>query len=1002
MNLCEKKDCILRGKIRVPFFGDTKNVSIMFVGESPGEDEEIADSPFIGRSGKLLYKLAAKAGLFRYNAFIANGAMCRIIKDELKTKEINSILNMCRSHLEEEIHIHKPKVIVALGALAAQQLIKIKSLGDTRGTFVWSDEFNCYVLPTYHPSFCLRRPSAVAILTADFFRVRTFLTSKGDILSNEEIVIEERESISDVIADARSIAVDTETQGLDYINPTNIMISYSISDASNRAYQVLLHEECKESEADFTIPWERGKGKKNKHWENIFVKKCSNFKGKVEELGQLLGSPTIKKIFMNGNYDIHHIVSLFKNNGFPRPEINNYTLDTQTLSQLIEENLYARSSLELLRKSFTTLSTQYSDKFGEEFNKGDMLSVPKEELAKYAAADACVTFNVAQGLVAALKKEKEQEKLLFYYTHMVMPVSSKFLLHIEEVGVSTDMASLPKVREDLQKEADYLYMKIIATIPHKIKAKYKDKRTPEAPLTKINMIKEMIYSKDGYGVPKIKDPKTGKELDSLDKKIRQELISRKISKKALEFIDDYNRWKMIDTLLSKYINGIENATRIDGKIHPSFSLAVAATGRSSCLAEYTHIRVKTDTSNYLLKNIQDIREGDVVYSYDEETHSIKLASVKWAGKTGDMSETIVVEYTVEGGYSPSGSLRCTPEHLIFTLNRGFISARELHPRDELLGVLPERATVSRVILDYKKIDVYDLTIDGPSNFIANGICVHNSANPNLQNIPKRGPLAKTIRRLFISSPGHVFLAVDASQSELRWLAFLAQDPVMLKIYRTGGDIHAATAEAIRGKARDKMTPEEFKDARQASKAVNFSLIYGGGARLLQRTAKQDYGVIFSDKEAQDFREIFFKKYPAIRPYHRSIIEECREKGYVMSPLGRVRRLPEVHSFNSTVANRAERQALNHAIQSVSSDAVLLSGTAILDKLNLDECFPCLFIHDELIFECLKDKVAEYAPLIKYHMENPPLEQFGVRLNLPLVADMKMGRSLADMEDYNAS
>ena len=999
MELCDEKECLLYGKPRVQFYGDNKDVVVAFVGESPGKEEELAGVPFIGRSGVLLREQAIKAGLSEYNTKILNSAMCLIPKEELKIKEVNSILSNCRCHLEESLKEVKPKVIVALGALAAQQLLKIKTLGDVRGTFVWSEEFNCYILPTYHPAFILRKPSSLDLLSADLRRVKVFLLNGCKVAKSEEIFMEERESIEDVLSSAKVIALDTETQGLDYINPSNIMISYSVSGDIKRAYQIFIHEECEESLADFFVLWERGKGKKDKKWVKIPAKRSSNFASKLDELRCLLKSNTIKKVMMNGNYDLHHILALFRNNNLPKPEINNYTLDVQNFCQTLNENIYARSSLELLRKSFTTLSTQYSDQFGETFDKGDMLSVPRDNLAKYAAADAAVTLNVAYGAAVAMNKEPEKAKLLYYYQHMVMPVTSKLFLSLEETGVSTDASALPVVREELQRERDYLYKKIINTIPPVIKDKYKDNRTPEAPLTKLNMIKEMLYGKEGFGVKRLTDDRTRKEIDSVDKKVRRELSSRRIGKKAIAFIEDFDRWRMIDTLISKYITSIEKATRIDGKIHPSFSLAVTATGRS-CLAEYTHVRVKTDNSNYLLKTIQDIRAGDIVYSYKESTGEMINAPVQWAGKTGEQRETILVRYTLAGAFSPSGQLRCTPEHLIYTLGRGFVEARYLHPSDKLLGVFPERVDVESVTLDYKKVDVYDLTIEGPPNFIANGVCVHNSASaPNLQNIPKRGPLAQTVRRLFIPTQGRVFLAVDASQSELRWLAFLSQDPVMLGIYRAGGDIHATTAEAIRGKSRNEMTPEEFKSARQASKAVNFGFIFGAGARTFQRVAKLDYGVILTEEQAQDFRRIFFETYPAIKAYHRNVIAECHQRGYVMSPLGRVRRLLEVNSRDNVTAHRAERQELNHAIQSVSSDAVLLSGVELLNELNLDECFPCLFIHDELIFECEEDKVSEYAPIIKYHMEHPPLEQFGVTLNLPLVADMKVGKSLADLEEY---
>jgi uracil-DNA glycosylase family 4 len=1469
MNLCKKSECLLYGNKRIGFRGDTENVSIMFVGESPGKFDEQMGSPFFEGSGPgaLLIEQAAIAGLSEYNAYLANSAMCRIPKEEkdkeeLKIKQINSILNNCRCHIEQVIQKTKPKVIVALGALAAQQLIKKKTLGDSRGTFIWSEEFDCYVLPTYSPGFCSMRPSSLSLLAADFCRVKTFLMNGGIVLDDAEIKIEDRESIQDILESARVVAVDTETQGLDYINPSNIMISYSISDDPKKAYQVFLHEEGAEAEKDFFINWERGKGK-NKKWIQIPVRRCSNFKKKLDDLKTLLENSSIKKVMMNGNYDIHHILALFRNNQRPAPQINNYTVDVQLLGHMVNENIYARSSLELLRKSFTTLSTQYSDKFGNDFDKGDMLSVPKEDLTKYAAADACVTLNVAQGLAKALNKEPERDKQLFYFQNMVMPVTQKLILTMEENGVSTDMSALPGVREELQSQLYFLYTKIISTIPYSIKDKYVDKRSPEAPLTKLNMIKEMLYSKAGFNISRIRDKRTGKEIDSVDKKIRKELLSKRIGKKAIEFIDDFDNWRMIDTLLSKYITGIEKATRIDGKIHPSFSLATAVTGRSACLSGDTQIFVLDERFSVKVK---DIKVGDWVWSFDDKLQPVPT-QVKWQGKTGENKKVITVYYKTQGSRG-SRHIKCTSDHQFRLRDGSYADAGDLKIGDRLMaiertesynkayrrmwytgykGEIQEHQQVmialgqdksfcqrhihhinknpldnrpsnllfvssgkehcsfhpktndqkeqaSRTLkklyaegkinlkvkwgeehpcwksldkewceevlwknsgkptvfrdkynmdytctmkklksmgIDFKEIaswfdgegeliteerlekaklcksvgeaakelrvgyyrakelldfdnnhtvvsidtadafeDVYDLTIEGPPNFIANGVCVHNCTNPNLQNIPKRGPIANVIRKLFVSSPGYSFVSADASQClvpetelytidgvktleeviknrcpvlsmtgdynfefrdvingwctgknevfelsfddnskviatsshkfydyygvikevrdlkvgdrllhvnlnymagnypelslglqrskglgghtnirihrvvarylnnnrelgkklvhhkdrnidnwvrsnievcasnqehifnfhsggennpnygnrkgkqrvcpvcgklfykppsrdseitcsrdcgnimfppplrflgrrraaasnhkviairslgiretyqievsinhnyvlangllskncELRWLSFLAQESVMLDVYNTGGDIHATTALAISGKTREELTLEEFKAARQSSKVVNFGFIYGAGWRTFQRVAKLDYGFDLSDEEAQRFRAVFFNTYPAIKRYHQKVIRECRQNGYVVSPLGRVRHLPEVKSLDDTTRMRAERQALNHAIQSVSSDTVLLSGLEIMKKVDLTECRPVLFIHDELTFEVKDELVPKYAEIIKHHMVKPPLAQFGITLNLPLGSDCKCGKNLAEMREYQA-
>lgn len=1328
--LCDKLECPLYDTKRVRYRGDTKDVSIVFVLESPDLFESKMGSLLVGGAGDVFWNEITRAGLGNHSAFVTTAAMCHIPKEEgLKIKEINSILNNCRTHLERAIKTLKPKLIVTMGALSSQQLIKMKTLGDKRGTFIWSEEFNCYVFPTYDPYFCTKKPSAASLFAADLRRVKTFLIGGEVVIEDREIIVERRESIADIIDSSKIIAVDTETQGLDYINPNGVMVSYSISNDSRKAYQVFLHEECKEEEADFSINWERGKGKARK-WTKVFVRKCSNFETKVKELGELLGNENIKKVFMNVKYDLHHISSLFRNNGFGELKLGGPILDTRDLAHCLDENLYARATLEFLRKSFTTLNTQYSDEFDATFDKSDMLAIPQDDLTKYAASDACVTYNVAMGVIRALKQEPNYERILFYYKNMVMPVTNQALFEMEENGITTNMALLPSVKEELRKELDYLYMKIMASIPHSIKDRYIDKRTPEAPLTKTNMIRDMLYTKDGFNIKPLIDKKTKLPNTSIEKKTRTLLLATKLSNAAVDFLTTYDRWKMIDTLLSRYIKGIEKATRLDGKIHSSFSLSVAATGRS-CLAENTHIRTKTENSNFLLKNIQDIKPGDVVFSYDTHWEKIINTKVKWAGKTGDKVETIDVIFSSKGGQAAGGHIRCTPEHLVYVKDRGYVPAIEVNPGDDLISSEADvyYCKVEKIIIDHKLVDVYDLTIDGPPNFIANGVCVHNSSQgPNLQNIPKRGPLAKVIRKLFVASPGYTFVSADASQCELRFLSLLSQDPVMLDVYRKGEDIHTKTGEAIVGKKKEEMTPEEFKDARQKAKcfhpdtevltkdgwialkelsidqevmqavpfddniilewvlptyleirknhmdslvhihgrnidirvtpdhrmliqratkeftvvepkdfvkaryfwkageynsnssliidsrilklavatqadgsfqdncirfgfykerkikrllslleegeysialhkngknrpvtsinikvplatkirllldknkcftwdvlnwsfedrlifieelsywdgcitaggpeyvrytssiklncdviqavcaltgystkiiydgyyqvsiqkkaksrgdqsksskysalkveaeehkgdvavisvpssfllvrskegekrqatiiigqSANFGFIYGSGALTFQRVAKTDYGVELTEKEAQEFKDTFFNTYPTIHKYHYKVKAECHKDNGVMSPLGRFRHLPEMaldtkanekNKEIQSIIHSAERQALNHAIQSVSSDAVLLSCLEIMKVVDPEECRPILFIHDELTFEVISSKVDKYAAIIKHHMVNPPLAQFGVELNLPLGSDCKAGSSLDDMHDWN--
>jgi hypothetical protein len=202
------------------------------------------------------------------------------------------------------------------------------------------------------------------------------------------------------------------------------------------------------------------------------------------------------------------------------------------------------------------------------------------------------------------------------------------------------------------------------------------------------------------------------------------------------------------------------------------------------------------------------------------------------------------------------------------------------------------------------------------------------------------------------------------------------------------------------------------EKRQATlitgQSANFGFIYGSGALTFQRVAKTDYGVELTEKEAQEFKDTFFNTYPTIHKYHYKVKAECHKDNGVMSPLGRFRHLPEMaldtkanekNKEIQSIIHSAERQALNHAIQSVSSDAVLLSCLEIMKVVDPEECRPVLFIHDELTMEVLDSEIDKYAPIIKYHMVNPPLKQFGIELNLPLDSDLMVGNNLAEMEEW---
>ena len=254
----------------------------------------------------------------------------------------------------------------------------------------------------------------------------------------------------------------------------------------------------------------------------------------------------------------------------------------------------------------------------------------------------------------------------------------------------------------------------------------------------------------------------------------------------------------------------------------------------------------------------------------------------------------------------------------------------------------------------------------------------SSKNPNLQNIPIRRTDGRRIREAFVAEPGFSVVSADYSQIELRFLAHLSEDENLLRVYHTGGDIHTETAAAIFGTDPSQVSDEE----RRSAKAINFGIIYGMGAYRLAK----EIGV--SNRQAKDFIESYFAKYPKIRAYMRDTIAQCRKMGYVKTIFNRKRPLPDINSSNNMVKSAAERAAINTRIQGSAADLIKI---AMIDIDRNMERFPAetkmiMQVHDELVFEIENDRIGETMAQIKEIMENC------ISLKVPLLVDIRSGEN----------
>ena len=312
--------------------------------------------------------------------------------------------------------------------------------------------------------------------------------------------------------------------------------------------------------------------------------------------------------------------------------------------------------------------------------------------------------------------------------------------------------------------------------------------------------------------------------------------------------------------------------------------------------------------------------------------------------------------------------------------------------EEVLVALKERNAIVGLILDFratqKLINTYITALPG---YIAEDGKIHttynqtvtatgrlSSSNPNLQNLPIRSERGKLIREAVIPDEGCLFLSADYSQIELRLMAHFSQDEHMLAAFRSGQDIHAATAARIYGKPIEQIS----KDERRNAKTANFGIIYGISAFGLAQQLD------CSRTEAKQLIDDYFAAFPRVISYIESQKELARQRGYAETLFGRKRYLPDINSHNATVRSFAERNAVNAPIQGTAADIIKMAMVSIHRRLKEENLKAQMImqVHDELNFNVPKTEVERVREIVVSEMQN------AVHLSIPLIAECGVGEN----------
>ena len=316
---------------------------------------------------------------------------------------------------------------------------------------------------------------------------------------------------------------------------------------------------------------------------------------------------------------------------------------------------------------------------------------------------------------------------------------------------------------------------------------------------------------------------------------------------------------------------------------------------------------------------------------------------------------------------------------------------------DVLEELAEHNEVPRMVLEYRQlaklksnyVDSLPLLADAEGrvhttfNQVGTATGRLSSTNPNLQNIPIRTELGREIRAAFIAAPGNKLISADYSQIELRLMAHFSDDPLLVKAYQTGQDIHTLTASEVFGVPAESMS----KETRNRAKAVNFGIVYGISPFGLAAQLN------IEQHEARLYIETYFERYQGVRAFIDRLLEETRREQKVKTVFGRVRPIPDIQSRNANLRGFAERTAVNTPLQGTAADLIKLAMIRIQKKLA-DRKFQArmtLQVHDELLFDVPPAEVDEVSTLVKSEMESV------IDLKVPLVADVGIGDNWRDLK-----
>lgn len=587
---------------------------ILIVGEAPGPDEDIKGEPFIGRAGRKLDSMLARIGVHRSQVRITNATRCF---PKLRTLEgfrapSYEEIEACSSYLEEEIKVVKPNVIVPVGNVALRAILGTKkaNISEYRGKEIWSDKFNCKIIPTYHPSAVMRNPNLEDTVVQDFQRIldsSKYLEMTKHVEGNYVTIetVEQFDSFYERIMEQKEVAWDIETSGFNWQKDKLMCISFSWQKGTAVVLPITKWVGIEKERIDLKDKKVRRKGVTEVKQIEVVTRytedSYQNWWGEKQEyvmnkLRSIMESD-IEFILQNGKFDYKFFLQMGWN---LKPAIH----DPMLMHYLLHETAKGQHGLK-------DMALQYTDKgdydrelevwFASNGMKTDesrnYARVPTSLLFKYAAADADATLQLKDIFLPLL----ENEGMLDLYNKLIMPLSYNLTI-MEFEGFKIDRTALNRTKKELQEELT----KIEGEIQKEIQKVTSEKVLLSSPKQLAKFLFETLK------LPVIKETKTGYSTDEsvlIALKDKHPIPSNLVKHRGLS------------KLLSTYVEAVEKKLDDNNRLHASFNIQGTESGRLSSSNPNLQNIPKDDKR---IKNMYIVEEGNVLVEADEAQGEFRL------------------------------------------------------------------------------------------------------------------------------------------------------------------------------------------------------------------------------------------------------------------------------------------------------------------------------------------------------------------------------------------